>query len=72
MLGPGSSEHLLPLTSRMQRVFSFTMEECRDLKHESVEIPHLILGLLREEKGVAAHVLLKAGLSVDRVRASFG
>lgn len=56
----------------MQHDLSVTMEECRDLKHESVEIPHLILGLLREEKGVAAHVLLEVGLSVDRVRASFG
>lgn len=69
LIGPTASEQLLPLTIRAQHVLSYTMEECRDLHHESVEIAHLVLGLLREEHGVAAQVLRGAGVTLESVRA---
>ena len=45
------------------------MVEARELNHQYVGTEHLLLGVLREEKTVAAEVLVQHGLSIDRVRA---
>jgi ATP-dependent Clp protease ATP-binding subunit ClpC len=58
----------LPLTSRAQQVLALSMRECRDLGHESVDVEHLLLGLLREDRGIAAQVLCGAGVSLESVR----
>ena len=44
------------------------MSEVRGLDHSYVGSEHLLLGLLREEKGVAAQVLAEAGASLDILR----
>jgi ATP-dependent Clp protease ATP-binding subunit ClpA len=44
-------------------------DEARDLQHAFVGTEHLLLGLLREEQGVAARVLTTLGLTVEEVRA---
>ena len=59
----------LPYTSRAKRVLELSMESARDLKHNYVGTEHLLLGLLREEKGIAAQVLVHAGATLDAVRA---
>jgi len=59
----------LPYTSRAKRVIEESMAEMRELKHSYVGTEHLLLGLLREEKGIAAQVLVDAGLTVAAVRA---
>ncbi len=59
----------LPYTSRAKRVLELAMTEARELSHSYVGTEHLLLGLLREEKGVAARVLKDAGLSLAAARA---
>ncbi len=45
------------------------MSEARELNHSYVGTEHLLLGLLREEKGIAAQVLTDAGVNLDAARA---
>ncbi len=59
----------LPYTSRAKKVLELAMAEARDLTHNYVGTEHLLLGLLREEKGIAAQVLTDAGISLDQTRA---
>ena len=44
------------------------MEESRNLGHNYVGTEHILLGLMREQEGVAAQVLMNCGLRLDRVR----
>ena len=59
----------LPYTSRAKKVIELSMNEARQLHHSYVGTEHLLLGLLAEEKGIAAQVLTGAGLSLEVVRA---
>ena len=45
------------------------MSEARELNHSYVGTEHLLLGLLREEKGIAAQVLTDAGVNLEQSRA---
>ena len=58
----------LPYTSRAKKVLELSMEEARDLHHAYVGTEHILLGLLREERGIAAQVLVDAGVTLDRAR----
>ena len=59
----------LPYTSRAKKVLELAMSEARELNHSYVGTEHLLLGLLREEKGIAASVLTDAGVNLDAARA---
>ncbi len=59
----------LPYTSRAKKVLEFAMAEARELNHSYVGTEHLLLGLLREEKGIAAQVLNSIGISLEEARA---
>ncbi len=56
-------------TRRAKKVIEYAMEEARNLKHDYVGTEHILLGLLREEEGVAAQVLMDFDLRLDKVRA---
>jgi ATP-dependent Clp protease ATP-binding subunit ClpC len=58
----------LPYTSRAKKVLEFAMTEARELNHSYVGTQHLLLGLLREETGIAGQVLTEAGLSLSATR----
>jgi ATP-dependent Clp protease ATP-binding subunit ClpC len=58
----------LPYTSRAKKVLEFAVAEARDLNHSYVGTEHLLLGLLREEKGVAAQVLESLGVTLEGAR----
>ena len=58
----------LPYTSRAKKVLELAMAEARDLSHSYVGTEHLLLGLLREEKGIAAQVLTDASVSLEAAR----
>jgi ATP-dependent Clp protease ATP-binding subunit ClpC len=58
----------LPYTSRAKKVLEFAMAEARELNHSYVGTEHLLLGLLREEKGIAAEVLNQLGVTLDEAR----
>ena len=59
----------LPQTQRSKKAIEFAIEEARNLGHNYVGTEHVLLGLLREQDGVAARVLLSLGLDLETVRA---
>jgi len=59
----------LPYTSRAKKVLELAMSEACELNHSYVGTEHLLLGLLREEKGIAAQVLTDAGVNLEQARA---
>ncbi|MCJ7627957.1 MAG: ATP-dependent Clp protease ATP-binding subunit [Longimicrobiales bacterium] len=59
----------LPYTSRAKKVLEYAMAEAREMSHSYVGTEHLLLGLLREEKGIAAQVLNSLGVSLEEARA---
>jgi ATP-dependent Clp protease ATP-binding subunit ClpC len=59
----------LPYTSRAKKVLEYAMAEARELNHSYVGTEHLLLGLLREEKGIAAQVLNALGVTLEDARA---
>jgi ATP-dependent Clp protease ATP-binding subunit ClpC len=58
----------LPQTPRAKKVIEYAMEEAKNLNHNYVGTEHLLLGLLREQEGVAAQVLMNLGLKLEDVR----
>jgi ATP-dependent Clp protease ATP-binding subunit ClpC len=58
----------LPQTPRAKKVIEYSMEEARNLNHNYVGTEHILLGLLREQEGVAAQVLMNLGMKLDDVR----
>ncbi len=59
----------LPYTSRAKKVLEYAMAEAREMSHSYVGTEHLLLGLLREEKGIAAQVLNSLGVTLEEARA---
>ncbi|HPD17313.1 MAG TPA: ATP-dependent Clp protease ATP-binding subunit [Planctomycetota bacterium] len=58
----------LPYTPRAKRVLELALEEARSLGHHYIGTEHLLLGLLREQEGIAAQVLVNLGLKLEEVR----
>src|SRR5439155_16416013 len=70
---PGSHPEMaaagkLSQTPRAKKAIECAIEEARRLDHNYVGTEHLLLGLLREEEGVAARVLVNLGLKLEDVR----
>ena len=55
-------------TPRTKKVIEQSMREARDLKQSYVSVEHILLALMREREGVAAHVLIKMGLDLSNAR----
>jgi ATP-dependent Clp protease ATP-binding subunit ClpC len=55
-------------TERARRVVVLSQDEARVLKHGYIGTEHLLLGLLREEEGVAAQVLGELGVTLAETR----
>ncbi|HFC12863.1 MAG TPA: AAA family ATPase, partial [Anaerolineae bacterium] len=55
-------------TKRARQVFSYAQEEAKRLNHSYIGGEHLLIGLLREDGGVAGRVLRELGLETNRVR----
>src|SRR5512134_847903 len=56
-------------TERARQVVVLAQEEARTLKHNYIGTEHILLGLLREDEGLAARVLESLDITVERVRA---
>jgi hypothetical protein len=56
-------------TDRARRVLVLAQEEARLLNHNFIGTEHILLGLIREEEGVAAKALESLGISLEAVRA---
>jgi ATP-dependent Clp protease ATP-binding subunit ClpC len=59
-------------TDRARRTVVFAQEEARMLNHNYIGTEHILLGLLREEEGVAARALTSLGVSLEAVRRDVG
>src|SRR6058998_3458922 len=57
------------LTEQARRVVILAQEEAKRLNHSAVGTEHILLGIIREGKGVASKVLESLNISPDRVRA---
>lgn len=57
-----------PQTPRAKKTLEFAIEEARGLNHDYVGTEHLLLGLMRENEGVAAQVLRHLGLDIQAAR----
>jgi ATP-dependent Clp protease ATP-binding subunit ClpC len=55
-------------TQRARRVLSLAHQEAERMRHSYIGTEHLLLGLMREEGGVAGRVLRELGLEADRVQ----
>jgi ATP-dependent Clp protease ATP-binding subunit ClpC len=55
-------------TQRAQHAVTLAQEEAQALKHYYIGTEHLLLGLLREEEGLAARVLESLDVGVERAR----
>ncbi|MGB9179736.1 MAG: exo-beta-N-acetylmuramidase NamZ domain-containing protein, partial [Pyrinomonadaceae bacterium] len=58
----------LPLAPETKRVLGYAHEESDRLNHRHIGTEHLLLGLLREERSVAAEILYERGLRLNGVR----
>jgi len=71
MVGTGDNILLIgevPFTPRAKKVLELAVQEAQDMGHNYVGTEHLLLGLIREEEGVAAKVLEGLGASLELVR----
>jgi Clp amino terminal domain, pathogenicity island component len=64
------SKHLSRFNEHAQHVLSLAREEALSFNHQFIETEHLLLGLLREQDGLAALALEKLGVALDPVRAT--
>ena len=65
---PSTGLDRLPYTARTNKVLTLAGWEAEDLAHAVVDPEHLLLGLAREQAGVAAEVLRHAGLRLQALR----
>lgn len=65
--GDGTSYGALPFTSRAKKVLEYASESAQELNHNYIGTEHLLLGLLKEGEGVAAHVLEEMGVRLEDV-----
>ena len=64
------SKHLSRLNEHARAVLVLAREEALSFNHQFIGTEHLLLGLLREQEGVAAVALAKLGVALDPVRAA--
>src|SRR6186997_1460106 len=58
----------IPYTPRVKKVLALAGKEAKALNHSYVGTEHILLGLLREGEGVAAHVLKSLEIDIERTR----
>ena len=58
----------IPFTPETKNVLRFAAEEADRLNHNYIGTEHLLLGLLREERSVAASILMDNGMRLHTVR----
>lgn len=68
-VGSGNKgDEILGFTPRTKRVFELSLMEARNLNHNYIGTEHILLGLIQEGEGVAAIVLKRLGLDLEKTR----
>jgi len=58
----------LPFTPRAKKVLELAAEEARSFGHNYIGTEHILLGLLKEQEGIASQVLFGLGIDLDKAR----
>jgi ATP-dependent Clp protease ATP-binding subunit ClpC len=67
--GKGSAQTAeLPYTSAAKKTLESAWAAARDLDREDIGTEHLLIGLVREAKGITAQVLVSFGVTLERAR----
>lgn len=66
--GPCRNKGHIRLTRRAKKALELSLREALRLEHDYIGTGHLLLGLLREGEGVAARVLVDAGVDLKKLR----
>lgn len=67
-INPDAEPEKLGQSEHVKNVIQFAIDEARHLSHQMIGTEHLLLGLLREQDGVAGKVLKQFGLQLPEVR----
>jgi len=70
-VGQGNEESVtgqIPFTPRAKKVLELALREALSLKHSYIGSEHILLGLVRENEGVAARILLDFDADADKIR----
>ncbi|WP_438874538.1 Clp protease N-terminal domain-containing protein [Symbioplanes lichenis] len=59
----------IPFSARNKKVLELSLREALRLKHNYIAPEHMMLGLLREGKGLASQILAERGVDFDALRA---
>jgi hypothetical protein len=68
--GSGAQSDRAPFTPRAKKVLELALREALDLKHNYIGTEHILLGLARENEGVASQILLDLGADAETIRAA--
>jgi ATP-dependent Clp protease ATP-binding subunit ClpC len=70
IVGPGEevTSGQIPFTPRAKKVLELSLKEALSLGHKYIGTEHVLLGLVRENEGVAARILLDFGLDSEKLR----
>jgi ATP-dependent Clp protease ATP-binding subunit ClpC len=71
IIGPGDEPIVsgqIPFTPRAKKVLELSLREALSLKHTYIGTEHILLGLVRENEGVAARILLDFGADAEKIR----
>ena len=71
LVGRGEDEapaKTLNYTIRSKTVLEMSAREARDLGSDAIDTEHILLALMRERAGVAAHALVKMGVDLNKAR----
>ena len=63
-----AAEGEIPFTPRSKKVLELALREALALGHEFIGTEHILLGIARENKGVASRILLDFGVDAERIR----
>jgi ATP-dependent Clp protease ATP-binding subunit ClpC len=58
----------IPFTPRAKKVLDLALREALSLGHDYIGPEHILLGLVRENQGLAARILLDLGADAEKVR----
>ncbi len=58
----------IPLNASARRAMNYAFEESKRLGHNYIGTEHILLGILREKKGIAAQILMNLGIELEMVR----
>ncbi|MDQ4132457.1 MAG: Clp protease [Actinomycetota bacterium] len=63
-----SGGHRQPLTPRSKKVLELSLREALALRHDWIGSEHILLGIIRERKGLAAELLVESGVNLADLR----